>query len=85
MPKQKPSCRSIADAMADDAAGYLLLAPPEQRGDVIASLVEGFRDGCIEYGILIEPGDLAYYIKVVTAKVRELAAVGVESPPEKLN
>ena len=85
MPRQKPSLRSIADAMAGDAADYALLAPPEQRDDVIASLVEGFRDGCIEYDISIEPGDLAYYIKVVTAKVRELAAVGVESPPEKLN
>ena len=84
MPRQKPSLRSIADAMAGDAADYALLAPPEQRDDVIASLVEGFRDGCIEYDISIEP-DLAYYIKVVTAKVRELAAVGVESPPEKLN
>ena len=59
MPKQIPSLRSIADAMAGDAAGYALLAPPEERDDVIASLVEGFRDGCIEYGIPIQPGDLA--------------------------
>jgi hypothetical protein len=36
MPKQKPSLRSIADAMAGDAAGYALLAPPEERDDVIA-------------------------------------------------
>lgn len=53
MPKQKPSVRSIADAMADAAAGYALLAPPEERDDVIARLVEGFRDGCLEYGIPI--------------------------------
>jgi hypothetical protein len=85
MPKQKPSLRSIADAMADDAASYALLAPPEQRDDVIASLVEGFRDACIEYGIPIEPGDLSYYIKVVSAKVRELLAVGADSQSEKLH
>jgi hypothetical protein len=85
MPKQKPSVRSIADAMASDAAGYAFLSPPEQRDDVIASLVEGFRDGCIEYGIPIEPGDLAYYIKVVTAKVREMAAIGADSRSEKLH
>ena len=85
MPRQKPSCRSIADAMADDAAGYAHLAPPEKRDEVIASLVEGFRDGCIEYGIPIEPGDLAYYIKVVTAKVREIAAVRVDTQSRKLN
>ena len=36
MLKQKPSLRSIADAMAGDAAGYALLAPPEERDDVIA-------------------------------------------------
>ena len=71
--------------MAGDAAGYALLAPPEQREDGIASQVEGFRDGCIEYGIPIEPADLAYYIKVVTAKVREIAAVGAHSQSEKLN
>ena len=85
MPRQKPSCRSIADAMADDAAGYAHLAPPEKRDEVIASLVEGFRDGCLEYGIPIEPGDLAYYIKVVTAKIREMEAVGAGSQSEKLN
>ena len=72
--------------MAGDAAGYVLLAPPDvQRDGVIASLVEGFRDGCIEYGIRIEPGDLAYYIKVVAAKVREMAAAGADSQSEKLN
>jgi hypothetical protein len=85
MPKQKPSCRSIADALADDAACHTLLTPPEQRDDVIASLVEGFRDGCLEYDIPIEPGDLAYYVKVVTAKVREMEAVGAGSQSEKLN
>ena len=85
MQRQKPSCRSIADAMADDAAGYAHLAPPEKRDEVIASLVEGFRDGCLEYGIPIEPGDLAYYIKVVTAKIREMEAVGAGSQSEKLN
>ena len=71
--------------MADDAAGYVHLAPPEKRDEVIASLVEGFRDGCIEYGIPIEPGDLAYYIKVVTAKVREMEAVGADSQSKTLN
>jgi hypothetical protein len=85
MPKQKPSCQSIANAMADDAAGYALLAPPEQRDDVIASLVEGFRDGCLEYEIPIEPGDLVYYIKIVTAKIREMEAFGAGSQSVKLN
>jgi hypothetical protein len=52
---------------------------------VIACLVEGFRDGCLEYGIPIEPGDLAYYMKVITAKLREVEAVGADSRSEKLN
>ena len=51
----------------------------------MASLVEGFRDACLEYGIPIEPGDLAYYIKVVTAKVREMEAVGADSQSKTLN
>ena len=69
--------------MAANAASYVLPTPPEQRDDVIASLVEGFRDACIEYGIPIEPGDLAHYIKVVTAKVREMDAIEAASQSEK--
>jgi hypothetical protein len=52
--------------MAGDGASYVLLAPREQRDDVIASCVAAFRDACIEYGIILEPGDLAYYVKIVT-------------------
>jgi hypothetical protein len=57
----KPDCRLIADVMAGDGASYVLLASREQWGDVIASCVAAFRDACIEYGIIVEPGDLAYY------------------------
>jgi hypothetical protein len=32
----------------------------------------------------IEPGDLAYYVKVVTAKVREMAAIEVASQSDNL-
>ena len=45
---------------------------------MIANLVEGFKDGCLEYDIPIAPGDLAYYIKVITSKGREMAAVGAD-------
>ena len=34
---------------------------------------EGFRDACIEHGIPIEPGDLAYYVRIVAAKVAEMS------------
>jgi len=69
----KPDCRSIADAMAVKAASYVLLTPPEQRDDATASCTEGFRDACIEHGIPIEPGDLAYYVRIVAAKVAEMS------------
>jgi hypothetical protein len=69
----KPDCRSIADAMVERAASYVLMAPPEERDGVTASITEGFRDACNEYGIPIEPGDLAYYVKIVTAKVTEMS------------
>ena len=49
----------------------VLMAPPEHSDEATASVVEGFRDACIEYGIPIEPGDLAYYVTVVAAKVAE--------------
>jgi hypothetical protein len=51
--------------MAGNAVCYVLMARPEYRGDATASVAEGFRDACIEYGIPIEPGDLAYYVKVL--------------------
>ncbi len=77
----KPDCRSIADAMAETAASYVLMAPPEERDGVTASVTEAFRDACIEYGISVEPGDLGYYVKIVTAKVAEMSG----SQSEKLN
>ena len=58
--------------MAGNAASYVLMAPPEHRDEATASVAEGFRDACIEYGIPIEPGDLAYYVTVVAAKVASL-------------
>jgi hypothetical protein len=36
------------------AASYVLVV-----AEATASAAEGFRDACIEYGIPIEPGDLA--------------------------
>jgi len=68
-----PDARSIADAMAANAAGYVLIAPSEHRDAVTASVAEGFRDACIDHGIPIDAGDMAYYVKVVTAKVAEMA------------
>ena len=72
--------------MADNAASLVLLAPPEQRDDAIASCTEGFRDACIEYGVSVEPGDPAYYVKIVTAKVAELSSgASVQSEKKKFN
>ena len=46
-----------------------LVAPAEYKDDdATASAAEGLRDACIEYGIPIEPGDVAYYVNTVTAK-----------------
>jgi hypothetical protein len=73
-----PDARSIADAMAANGAGYVLIAPPEYRDAATASVAEGFRDACIDHGISIEAGDMAYYVKVVTAKVAEMTPRLVE-------
>ena len=73
-----PSARSIADAMAANAAGYVLIVPSEYRDAATASVAEGFRDACMEHGVPIEAGDMAYYVKVVTAKVAEMTPRFVE-------
>jgi hypothetical protein len=67
-----PNARSIADAMAANAASYVLIAPPDCRDAAIASVAAGFRDACIEHGIPVEAEDTAYYVKLVTAKVAEM-------------
>jgi hypothetical protein len=66
------NARSIADAMAVNAASYVLIAPPDRRDVAIASVAEGFRDACIEHGIPVEAEDMAYYVNLVTAKVVEM-------------
>jgi hypothetical protein len=76
-----PNARSIADAMAENAASYVLIAPSEHRDAATASVAEGFRDACTEHGIPIQAGDMAYYVnyvKVVTAKVAEMTPRLVE-------
>ena len=73
-----PNARSIADAMAENAAGYVLIAPSEHRDAATASVAEGFRDACTEHGIPIQAGDMAYYVKIVTAKVAEMTPRLVE-------
>jgi hypothetical protein len=73
-----PNARSIADAMAANAAGYVLIVPSEYRDAATASVAEGFRDACIEHGVPLEAGDMAYYVKVVTAKVAEMTSRMVE-------
>jgi hypothetical protein len=67
-----PNARSIADAMAANAAGYVLIVPPDRRDAATASVAAGFRDACVEHGIPIDAGDMAYYVNVVTAKVAEM-------------
>jgi hypothetical protein len=79
------NARSVADALAANAAVYVLLASSEDRDDATASVAEGFRDACTDHGIPIDGGDLAYYVKIVTAKVAEMAPRKVEELKGKAN
>jgi hypothetical protein len=80
-----PNARSVADALAANAAGYVLIAPFEYRDAATASVAEGFWAACINHGIPIDAGDLAYYVKIVTAKVAEMAPRMVEELKGKAN
>jgi hypothetical protein len=82
---QLPSARSVADAMAANAAGYVLIAPSEYRDAATASVALGFQDACLAHGIPIDAGDLAYYVKIVTAKVAEMAPRMVKELKGKAN
>jgi hypothetical protein len=70
-----PDARSIADAISENAAGYVLISPWQYRDAATSSVAESFRDACIDHGIPIDAGDMAYYVKVVTAKVAEMAGI----------
>jgi hypothetical protein len=52
--------------------------------DVIASLVEGFRDVALST-VYRSSRAISHTIKVITAKVREMEAVGADSQSEKLH
>jgi hypothetical protein len=80
-----PNARSVADALAANAAGYLLLTSFEYRNAATASVAEGFWAACIDHGIPIDAGDLAYYVKIVTAKVAEMSPRMVEELKGKAN
>jgi hypothetical protein len=82
---QLPSARAVADALAANAACYVLIAPSESRDAATASVAEGYRDACVNHGIPIDTGDLAYYVKIVTAKVAEMTHRLVEQPRGKAN
>jgi hypothetical protein len=78
------NARSVADALAPNGAGYVLLASSEDRDDTTASVAEGFRDACTDHGIPIDAGDLAY-VKIVTAKVADMVPRMVEELKGKAN
>jgi hypothetical protein len=60
-----PNARSVADALAASAAGYVLIAPSQYRDAATASVALGFQDACLAHGIPIDAGDLAYYVKII--------------------
>jgi hypothetical protein len=64
--------------LAANAASYVLITPPDRHDAAIASVAAGFRDACMEHGVPIEADDMAYYVKVVTAKVAEMTPRLVE-------
>jgi hypothetical protein len=76
---EPPNAQLIADDLAEAGAGYVLIAPADSRDEVLDSLAEGFRDACIEHGIQVNDEDVAYYVKVVMANVRELMPRMVEA------
>jgi hypothetical protein len=66
------NARSIADAMAANAADDVLIAPLDRRDAAVTIVAEGSRNACIEHGIPVEAQDTAYYVKLVTARVAEM-------------
>jgi hypothetical protein len=66
------NARSIADAMAANAADDVLIAPLDGRDAAVTIVAEGSRNACIEHGIPVEAQDTAYYVKLVTARVAEM-------------
>lgn len=71
--------RRIANAMAADAASYIVKAPPDQREAALLGAIWGFRDACNERGVPVDHGDLTYYGGIITATVRVRMAKNDES------
>lgn len=68
------NCRVVADALANSAAGYVVLAPFRHKEIALQGTLQGFRDACVDRGVMVRPDDLVYYRAAVEAKVAEITA-----------
>jgi hypothetical protein len=67
------SARAIADAMTNIVAGFIVTFAPKKREGAMLGSVRVFQNACTIQGLSIDAGDLAYFDKVIAAKVAELA------------
>jgi len=83
MPDLDP--KRVAEAMAETAASYVMIAPKEERDDVLHDCVVAFQEALADSGIAASAEDVVYYIDLMTAAVQGMAQREVKEAPKTLN
>jgi hypothetical protein len=60
--------------MAEATAACLMIAPEENRDDLVAAALEVFRDALAEYGVAVSTDDLSYCANLITARLAKMTA-----------
>ena len=74
--------KHVAEAMAETAASYVMIAPEEERDSVLHECVVGFQEALADLGIAASAEDVAYYMRLMTAAVQDMTQREVKAPPK---
>ena len=72
--------KRVAEAMAETAASYVMIAPEEERDSVLHECVVGFEEALADLGIAASAEDVVYYIDLMTAAVQDMTQREVKEP-----
>ena len=70
----------LAEAMADTAASYVMIALEEDRDVVLQECVVAFQEALADNGIAASAEEVAYYIKLTSAAVQDMTQREVKEP-----
>ena len=74
--------KRVAEAMAETAASYVMIAAKEERDGVLHECVVAFQEALADVGIAASADDVVYYIELITAAVQDMTQREVQETPK---